>query len=313
MSCEALPSESNTMSDPFEDEYKKDEFDGNLSDQARREASNKQDWLILTKGQIVRASFVYFHEVNKTAVEHALEDARENGKTLTKEQIIEIGCNALEARAKELSKSVDQLTPIDRLNTSEMKMKRMSLHFDENIKYTISRLGKDGAEADVLWKKLPEPKLKYTTLVLIYPTDRAGNIDKDKLANGWMIMPWRFHKGVFEDIWKVNKSAEEDGSSIALKDVKLECKEQTYQNIVPSTCGPAIWQKSPKFKEIVLTKAMEMYNDKILIPYPQLTTAQLRAKLGMGGGSAGSGGSSGSSSGGDSSSTTDFSDILEGV
>ena len=58
---------------------------------------------------------------------------------------------------------------------------------------------------------------------------------------------------------------------------------------------------------------MEMYNDKILIPYPQLTTPQLRAKLGMGGGSAGSGGSSGSSSGGDSSSTTDFSDILEGV
>jgi hypothetical protein len=299
------------MSDPFEDEYKQDEFDGSLSEQARREASQKTDWLQLTKGQIVRASFVYFHEVNKTAVEHALEDAKESGKTLTKEQLIEIGRNALETRAKELGKSVDALSPIERLNTSEMKLKRMWYHFDENVKYVISRLGKDGPEADLLWKKLPDPKLKYTTLMLIYPTDRAGNIDKDRLKDGWTVTPWRFHKGVFEDIWKINKSTEEDGSSIALKDVKLECKEQQFQNISPSTCGPALWQKSPTFKEMVLTKAMTMYSDKVLIPYPQLTTAQLRAKMGMGGSAPN--GAGGSSSVGDSSSTTDFTDILDGV
>ena len=302
------------MSDPFEDEYKQDEFDGSLSDQARRETSQRQDWLKFTKGQIVRASFVYFHTINKTAVEHAIEDAKEAGAPLpSPEQCIEIGRKALEAHAQKLGKTVDQLTPIDRLNTSEMKLKRMWYHYDDNVKYVISRLGKDGPEGDAVWKKLPEPKLTFTTLLLVYPTDRAGNIDKDKLANGWSIIPWRFHKGVFEDVWKVNKSAEEDGSSIALKDVKLECKEQTYQNISPSTCGPAIWQKSPKFKEIVLTKAMEMYGDKTLIPFRQLTTQQLREKLGMGGSGVSSGGLGGSSSSGDSSSTTDFTDLLEGV
>jgi hypothetical protein len=245
-----------------------------------------------------------------------MEAAREAGSApLTNEQILEIGRKALEAKAASLTppKAVDQLTPIDRLDTNEMKMKRMWFHYDEgDVKYVISRLGKDGPEADAVWKKLPEAKLKYTTLMLIYPTDRTGNIDKDRLANGWSVMPWRFHKGVFDSIWKANKSAEEDGSGIALKDVKLEVDgDQKFQKITVSTCGPALWQKSPKFKEVVLAKAMEMYTDKVLIPYPQLTTAQLRAKLGMGGGAASSGG--GSSSSGDSSSTTDFTDLLDQV
>ena len=301
------------MSDPFENEYKPDDFDGSLSEQGRRDIQQRQDWLKFTKGQIIRASFVYFHTINKNAVEHAIEAAKEAGSgPLTNDQILDIGRKALEAQATKLGKTVDQLTPIDRLDTTEMKLKRMWYHYDDNVKYVISRLGKDGPEADAVWKKLPEAKLAFTTLLLIYPTDRAGNIDKDKLATGWSVMPWRFHKGVFEDIWKVNKSAEEDGSSIALKDVKLECKEQTFQNISPSTCGPAIWQKSPKFREVVLAKAMELYSDKTLIPFRQMTTAQLREKLGMGGGAVSSGGLSGGSAG-DSSSTTDFTDLLDQV
>jgi hypothetical protein len=295
------------MSDPFENDYKQDEFDASLNEEGRQYMQQRQEWIKLTKGQIIRCSFVYFHTVNKNAVEKAMEEAREGGKpALTNEQIVEIGKKALEAHATKLGKALDQLTPIDRLDTTEMKLKRMWYHYKEGLGYVISRLGKDGPEGDAVWKKLDEPKICFTTLILIYPTDRAGNIDKDKLANGWQVVPIRFHKGVYEDIWKLNKGLEENNTSIALQDVKLECKEANYQNLSPSFCGPAIWQKSPKFKEIVLTKAMELY-DK-LIPFRTMTTDQLRAKLGMGGSAVSNVGV-----GGDSSSTTDFTDLLDNV
>jgi hypothetical protein len=280
------------MSDPFENDYKADEYDASLNEEGRKYVQSRQEWLKMNKGQIIRAAFVYFHPVNKVAVEKAIEAAKESGKSApTNEQMAEISKKALEAKAASLT---------------EMKMKRMWFHYDENsVKYVISRLGKDGPEADLVWKKLPEPKITFTTLLLVYPTDRAGNIDKDKLATGWSVIPWRFHKGVYEDIWKLNSGLEENNTTIALQDVKLECRAQEYQNISPSFCGPATWQKSAKFKEVVLNKAMELY-DK-LIPFRTMTTDQLRAKLGMGGSAVSNVGV------GDSSSTTDFTDLLDNV
>jgi hypothetical protein len=293
--------------DPFANEYADNEYDAGLDDEGRKYMQQRQEWLKMNKGQIVRASFVYFHTVNKNAVAKVIVEANEK-KTAkpTPEQCIEIGRKALEARAVALSKSADQLTPIDRLDLTEVKMKRMWFHYQEGLGYCISRLGKDGPEADAVWKKLPEPKITFTTLLLVYPTDRQGNIDKEKLATGWHIIPWRFHKGVYEGIWKLNKGLEENGTSIASQDVKLECKVQEYQNIDVQFCGPAVWQKSPKFKEVVLGKAMELY-DK-LIPFREMTTDQLRSKLGMGGSAVGSAGI-----GGDATSGTDFADLLENV
>ncbi len=293
--------------DPFASEYQQDEYDAGLDEEGRKYMQQRQEWLKMTKGQVIRAAFVYFHPINKNVVAKLIAEANEKKAAKpTPEQCIEIGRKALEERAKSLGKSVDQLTQIDRLDLSEVKMKRMWFHYQEGLGYVISRLGKDGPEADAVWKKLPEPKITFTSLLLVYPTDRHANIDKDKLATGWHIIPWRFHKGVYENIWKLNKGLEENNTSIALQDVKLECKVQEYQNIDVQFCGPAIWQKSPKFKEVVLTKAMELY-DK-LIPFREMTTDQLRAKLGMGGSAVSSAGI-----GGDANSTTDFADLLDNV
>lgn len=292
--------------DPFAGEYQESEYDAGLDEEGRKYMQPRQEWLKMNKGQILRAAFVYFHTVNKNAVAKALAEANESKSPKpTPEQCTEIGRKALEARATTLTKAVDQLTPTDRLDLTEVKMKRMWFHYQDGLGYAISRLGKDGPEADAVWKKLPEPKVTFTTLLLIYPTDRQGNIDKEKLATGWHIIPWRFHKGVYEGIWKLNKGLEENGTSIASQDVKLECKVQEYQNIDVQFCGPAIWQKSPKFRDVVLTKATELY-DK-LIPFREMTTDQLRSKLGMGGSAVGT-----ASIGGDTS-TTDFADLLDSV
>jgi hypothetical protein len=292
--------------DPFASEYESSEYDAGLDEEGRKYTQQRQEWLKMNKGQVIRAAFVYFHTVNKNAVEKARTEAVEKKTSITIEQASEIGRTALTTRATALTKSVDQLTPIDRLDLSEVKMKRMWFHYQDGLGYVISRLGKDGPEADAVWKKLPEPKITFTTLLLIYPTDRQGNIDKEKLASNWHIIPWRFHKGVYEGIWKLNKGLEENGTSIASQDVKLECKVQEYQNIDVQFCGPAVWQKSPKFKEVVLAKAMELY-DK-LIPFREMTTDQLRSKLGMGGSAVSSTGM-----GGDATSATDFADLLENV
>lgn len=296
-----------TNADPFANEYETNEYDAGLDEEGRKYMNQRQEWLKMNKGQILRAAFVYFHPINKNVVARAIAKATEDKTTKpSSEQCVEMGRKAIEDRAKGLNKSVDQLTPIDRLDLSEVKMKRMWFHYQEGFGYVISKLGKDGPEADAVWKKLPEPKLAFTTLLFIYPTDRQGTIDKEKLATGWHIIPWRFHKGVYENIWKLNKGLEENGTSIATQDVKLECKVQEYQNIDVQFCGPAIWQKNAKFKDVVLTKAMELY-DK-LIPFREMTTDQLRSKLGMGGSAVGSAGM-----GGDATSTTDFGDLLENV
>jgi hypothetical protein len=43
----------------------------------------------------------------------------------------------------------------------------------------------------------------------------------------------------------------------------------------------AIWQKSENFKQQVLAKAVSFYPK--LVPFREMTTDQLRAKLGLGG------------------------------
>jgi hypothetical protein len=303
--------------DAFTSEYEQGEFDAGLGEEERKNFGQRQEWLVkMTKGQIIRAAFVYFHPINKNVVARAIAKANED-KTAkpTPEQCVEMGRKALEARAAELKKSVDQLTPLERLDTSEAKFKRMWFHYQEGFGYVVSRLGKDGPEADAVWNKLGEAKLAYTTALLIYPTDRAGNIEKEKLATGWHIIPWRFHKGVFEGIWKLNQGLEENNIGIATQDVKLECKVAEYNNIDVQFCGPTIWQKNAKFKDVVLTKAMEMLYDKMeagvlkqpLIPFREMTTEQVRQKLGMGSSAVGTVGV------GDATSATDFADLLENV
>lgn len=293
--------------DPFASEYEQNEYDAGLDEEGRKYMQQRQEWLKMTKGQVLRAAFIYFHPLNKNVVARAIAKAvEEKSAKPTPEQCVEMGKKALIDRATALNKTPDQLTTIDKLDLSEVKMKRMWFHYQEGFGYAISRIGKDGAESDAVWKKLGEPKLTYTTLLFVYPTDRHGNIDKDKLATGWYIIPWRFHKGVYEGIWKLNKGLEENGTSIATQDVKLECKVAEYQNIDVQFCGPAIWQKNAKFKDVVLTKAFELY-DK-LIPFREMTTEQLRSKLGMGGSAVGSAGI-----GADATSTTDFADLLENV
>jgi hypothetical protein len=247
----------------------------------------KQDWLkFAQKGQIVRAAIVYFYTVDANAVSAAMKAAKKGGTVLSKEQIQETAKKAIAARATELNKTVDQLTPTDRLDIKVAHFKNMRAHYQEGFGYALSRLGKDGAEADLIWKRLPEAKVYFTTLLLIYPADSEGNLNKEQFVaeaknNSIKLLPWRFSSGMYDKIWKQNASMRSNNLSLAGQDIKLECKESQFQNIDISVDGAAVWQKNENIKQQVLTKALAMY-DK-LVPFREMSTDQLKAKLGLGG------------------------------
>jgi hypothetical protein len=264
---------------PFDSDYGMEDDVG--LDEDSKPVNDRDLWLKMTKGQVLRVSFVYFHPIDLNFVNRSRVDAKKKGQTLTPDQIRTIGQKAIAERAGSLSKMPDSLTQVDRLDLTEVKFKKMMASYQQGLGFVVNRLGKDGPDADAVWRKISEPKVYYSTLLFVYPTDRAGNIDRERLPTEWVLVPWRFGNRVYEDIWKLHAGLKDNGMGLHTQDLRLECKDAQYQNINVSFVGPALWQRSDKFRNVVLAKAIGMY-DK-LVPFREMTTDQLRAKLGLGG------------------------------
>lgn len=288
-------------------EYSFDD-DASLDVDQKNIGRDRQEWLKFgNKGQMIRAAFVYLYTLDANAVQKAMKDAARAGKRLSREETATIAKAALSKRAQELNKSVEQLSPTERLDTTVAHFKALKAHFHDDVGYVVSRLGKDGAEADLVWKRIGEPKSYFTTLLLIYPTDSEGSINKEALAsqvhnNKLKLIPWRFSGKTYDEIYGVNEGLRDNGLSLASQDVKITCDNPKYQGVKVVAAGPATWQRNDKIKAAVLTAALNMY-DK-LNPFRDLTTEQLREKLGIGGGE--------SFANGDAS-ADNFNDMLSGV
>jgi hypothetical protein len=273
------------MPEEMNDAYS--EFDEDVSlepEDKAKNTTNQQEWLKMTKGQTVLCAFLYFHPHDVNAVKAVKAAAKEAKRAVTADEIKAAAAKALSDRATQLSKSADQLTPEEKLDLRTVQFKSFFAHYQQGLGFAISRLGKDGAEADSIWKKLPEAKKYYTALLLLYPTNREGKHDLEAIKGGqWRIMPWRFGPNTYDEIYNLNDGLRGNSMSIANQDIRLECKDTQYQNMKVSFIGKAAWQSNEKFKMMVLKKAMEYY-DK-LVPFRPMSTDQLRAKLGMGGSS----------------------------
>lgn len=278
------------------EEFAYDELDNDIGlDEEDRKAAKSGDdieWYKGQKGKVDRGSLIYFHTVDVSAV----MAARKKNPNVSKDDLVKIAMKALDDRAAALQKTRDALTATEKLDLSQVHFKKFTSHFGgEGIGFVLSRLGKDGAEADVVWKKLdgltPDSKAKthFSTLLVLYPTNKKGEIDKSQFAE-WakdpIIKPWKFSPKRYDLIWKVNMGLVKNGASIADQDLLLECKDDKFQQIEPQGDGKATWLKVEKLKQIVLNKALSFY-DK-LVPVREMSTAQLREKLGMSGGGGGS-------------------------
>lgn len=298
---------SNTPFSDYDDYSNDVDFESNPAQGNERDA-----WFRSTKGTTDRCSFVYFHRVDVNAVNKA---RRENPK-LAQADLQAIATKAIADRATELGKAVTDLTPIDMLDRRTVKFKKLTAHFQEGLGFVISRLGKDGPEADRVWKQLPEPKTYYSTVMIFYPCDKKGQVvrDKETFQSGWSVRPWRLSTRNYEEFDKLNQSLQANSISLAGQDFTLECTDSGFQNFKPAGAGPAIWSRTAPFADQVLGRAMEWYEK--LVPFREMTTDALRQKLGGGGGP--TAGALGSGGGGaaalpNNATDTNFDDILNGV
>ena len=285
-----------TNNDPFSDYDSMDDDIGLDPEDRATVRSGKAEWYRAEKGRVDRASFLYFNNIDVTAIRRA----KKANASITKDEMTAVGQKALVARAAELHKSVSELTPVDRLNLNDVRFKKVTAHYQEGLGYVVSRLGLDGPEYDAVWRTLPEPKQYYTTLLLVYPTTRDGSIIKDSLLTGWKLLPWRFSPERYQQIYKRNVSLVENGITLASQDITIECKDTNFQNVSVDGAGPALYRKSDKFKDVVLTAALSLY-DK-LNPFREMTSTDLKIKLNMASGGAVS-----------NVSTEDYGDLLDKV
>lgn len=271
------------MSDPYDDDLvgKYEEEDVGLRPEDKKHArSNEQEWFKGEKGVSYRVAFVYFWPLAISLASAAKAQAKEKGVTITKEQLHEIAKKALTKRAEELGKAVDQLEPHEKLDMSEARFKKIPFHYKEGVGYVMSRLGKDGADADEVWKMLGEQKVSFTTTLLIYPTDRKGELDRENMAKHFKVLPWRLSSKVYQQLHGQASSLRNNDLSIADQDLVITCTNSDYQNFDKMEgAGKALYRKNPKFQSIVLAKAFPYYEK--LLPFRELSTADLRIKLGL--------------------------------
>lgn len=267
-----------------------DEYDDDVgvdSDEDKKHgSSNRTEWFKGDKGRCYRVALVYFHSVDVCAVTNAKTAAKKAGKTLSTEDVEKIAKDALGKKATALNKKPDEMTAVEKLDINQVKFRKFVAHYKEGVGYVLSRLGRDGSEADVAWKSLGDPKNYFSTVALFYPCDKDGNLprkgdelDKARIMNDWYVMPWRFGPKNYESIWTVNKGLRSNELTIADQDLILKCENSDFQNFKVTGGGKATWRKSPELSRRVLEKA-QLFYDK-LIPFKEMSTADLQIKLGM--------------------------------
>jgi hypothetical protein len=258
--------------------------DVGLEEEDKKHARNdRDDWFRGDKNFTYRVALVYFHPIMATTVRRAMKALREAGKDpLTQEQQQEIAKKALAKRAEELGKAVDQLADHEVLDISHAQFRKLKAYYKgEGFGYIISRLGKDGPEADKVWRSLGDERSYFCTVLLIYPTNKDGDIIRDQLGTGWIVKPWRASQKSYDRLLQVAGGLRANELSIAAQDLTMKCVNEGYQNFDIDGAGKALWVKNDKFRAMVLQKALAFYKD--LNPFNVLSTADLRVKLGMDG------------------------------
>jgi hypothetical protein len=265
--------------------------------------TNQLEWFKGEKGRCYRIAFLYFNPLEASIVAAMKAKAKKEGKELVKADVVEMIGKQLGKRAEALGKPVDELAQWDKLDTSNVRFKKVEAHYKEGVGFVLSRLGKDGAEADQVWKTMGDLKTYFTTILLVYPSTREGELIKETLATDWKVVPWRFSGKVYETLHQRADSLRQNSLSIASQDLVLKCTNTDFQNFDVDAAGPAVWSKNAKFSSAVLSAAFPLYEK--LVPFREMSTADLRIKLGISGGGSGSG---------DTSVTDDdFNGLLESV
>lgn len=246
-----------------------------------RVSSNKKDFYKAQKDRIDVISFVSFTLLDDLVVKEALSKAQ--NRVITEEDIDNLRKKWLAAESKKRGKS---LTLLDRCGDfSRPKIGHYTQYYNEALKIMAVRAPESSSsDDDRIWNRLGEPRPQLTTVVLVYPTNRDGEVDPVEALSKYRIMPWKFGQGMYQKLAKLDGTAKKISQSrLGQHDITIECKDTQFQNIDPNLAGKAIWRTFPlEVQEKIVAEAYKIAtNEKIMVPGTVMTTDQLAEKLGI--------------------------------
>lgn len=284
----------------FESDLEQDLDDSNigLGDEDKHKVGGKAEWYKGEKGRTDRVALVYFNTIMASAVRKAIrkDEALANDKAAQKK----IAMEAVKNRAEALKKTVDQLADVDLLDLSEARFRVAGVTFKENVGY--SEWPRDlSSEERKVWEKFGEKKDYVFSVLVIYPTNREGELDRDRLKDpkNYRLVPWRFAGDKYDMLRKINRGLSESDMSISDYDLYITCTDSGYQKLTITQAGPCVYRKSDRLQQLLLGQAVKLYDQ---LKMRQMTTDELREKLGLGGGASA-----------EADTGEDYSNILSGV
>lgn len=125
------------------------------------------------------------------------------------------------------------------------KFLKGKVHYHDQLGYFLEIPGKTA-------NKFGDARLKIATIVVQYPTDSSGTLNKERLKNGDIkVMVWKLSA----DKFKILRSLHED-FPLTFHDLKVMCSDDKFQKMTFNpTAQEAVWRQIPEIRERVLAEA----------------------------------------------------------
>ena len=125
------------------------------------------------------------------------------------------------------------------------------------------------------------PKMAVATLVVQWPTDRSGEIEKSRLEKGdILVMPWIFSKDKYASLKKTHKRFH-----FGAHDVTVDCSDAQYQKMTftpeRDNLFVLIREKNPDLAKKIISEARSVLANLEGSIAQDLTIDQFKEKLGM--------------------------------
>lgn len=245
-----------------------------LDDEDAKLIRTRQEWYKGEKGRTERVALVHFNNLRTVVTREVL---RKNPEATLEDRRGAIA-RAKAVLAQKLGKSPNDLTAAEQLDTRDARFKFCNAAYHKDIGF-VEVPHELSLKEQAVWRRLGDPRTHIYTLLLVYRGDRDGEVEPEFAARGWRVAPWRFSTGYLDVLRRIDKGLKESGSCVANYDLLLTCTDTQYQKLTITLAGAALYRKDPAFQRAVLEAAAA--EGTRLKPFRQLTTDELREKLGL--------------------------------
>ncbi|MGW8179298.1 MAG: hypothetical protein ACWGQW_11135 [bacterium] len=214
---------------------------------------------------------------------------REKGERLDDNEKTELITKIDSRLAESLSKKVEELTEIDRLDIKHPRFSVSWTHYEDNvgtIRCLSKRNGPNIIEEALCCKKMDEASQRVCTLILRYPVDNDYQVDGEllKMRKYTHIETYRLSAKKFKKVEGVYKDSRNNSMPVIDLKITLDGDPQ-YQKQQIETGMTAFWAREdtdPEIRHWVLSEGLKKYKYVKSELGFQMKADKLAEKLGMG-------------------------------